>query len=351
MSGLAMLNRTKNLVGLDIDPSGLTAVEVAVNGRISVERAATAPLEAGILRDGEIADVERLTEALRALWKDHKRLAKTVRVGVASQKIFVRVIEMPPIDDPKQLDTAVRFQAQDHLPMPVESAVLDHRALGIVDTAAGPRQRVLLVAARREMVDRILAAVRGAGLRPGGIDLSAFAMVRALHRPADGDEPTLYAAIGGVTNLAVARGTTCVFTRAAGAGLEALTIELAERRQLTLEHARGWLLHVGVEQPVEEIEGDETIVAEARRVLLEGTRRIAADVRNTLDFHSAQAAAEPVTSVRLTGPAAAVPGFAAALGAKVALPVEVGTVDDAPAGHQPERLTIAAGLAVTEAPA
>src|SRR5919199_2869822 len=176
MSGTAMLKRTKNLVGLDIDPSGLTAVEAAVNGRISIERAATAPLEAGVLRDGEIIDVERLTEALRALWKEHKRLGKRVRVGLASQKIVVRVIEMPPIDDPKQLDMAVRFHAQDHLPMPLESAVLDYQPLSIVDADGGRRMRVMLVAARRDMVERILAAVRGAGLRAEGIDLSAFAM-------------------------------------------------------------------------------------------------------------------------------------------------------------------------------
>lgn len=346
-----MAKRTNNLVGLDIDPSGLTAVEVAVNGRISVERAATAPLEAGILRDGEIADVEGLTEALRALWKDHKRLGKRVRVGLASQKIVVRVIEMPPIDDPKQLDTAVRFQAQEHLPMPMESAVLDHRALGVAETPAGPRQRVLLVAARREMVERMLAAVRGAGLRPEGIDLSAFAMVRALRRPVEGEEPTLYIAVGGLTNLAVARGTTCSFTRAVGAGLEALTVELAERRSLTLEHSRGWLAHVGLEQPVEHIEGDPAIVAEARRVLLEGVRRIAADVRNTLDFYSAQPTAEPVSRAILTGPATSVPGFAAALPGELGLPVEIGVMESAPAGHEPGRLTIAAGLAVTEAPA
>jgi type IV pilus assembly protein PilM len=351
ISGVSMVKRTKNLVGLDIDSSGVTAVEVGVNGRIRVERAATAPIESGILRDGEITDVERLTEALRALWKEHKRLGKRVRVGLASQKIVVRVIEMPPIDDPKQLDAAVRFQAQDHLPMPVETAVLDHRALGIVDSGAGPRQRVLLVAARRDMVERILAAVRGAGLRPEGIDLSAFAMVRALHRHTDNEQPTLYVAVGGVTNLAVALGTTCLFTRAAGAGLEALTIELAERRELTLEHSRAWLAHVGLEQPLEQIEGDATIVAEARRVLLEGMRRTAADVRNTLDFHSAQATADPVSRGILTGPAAGVPGFAAALGAELGLPVEVGTVGDVPDGHEPGRLTIAAGLAVTEAPA
>jgi type IV pilus assembly protein PilM len=346
-----MAKRTNSLVGLDIDPSGITAVEVTLNGRIAVERVATAPLEDGILRDGEVTDVDGLTTALRALWKDHKGLSKHVRVGVASQKIVVRVIEMPPIDDPKELATAVQFQAQEHLPMPLESAVLDHQPLGIVETEAGRRQQVVLVAARRDMVDRILAAVRGAGLRPDGIDLSAFAMVRALHRSDADDRPQLYLAIGGLTNLAVAHGTTCMFTRTAAGGMEALSRELAERCRLTLDHARAWLAHVGLQQPIEEIDGDPEIVREARRVLLEGARRIAADVRNTLDFHSGQGAAAPVAGVVLTGPATAVPGFATALSSELGLPVRSGIVDGAPAGCEPGRLTIAAGLAIAEAPA
>ena len=78
----------------------------------------------------------------------------------------------------------MRFQAQDQIPMPLDQAVLDFQPLGIVETAEGPRQRVVLVAARRDMVERVLAAVRAAGLRPEGIDLSAFAMIRALHRDA-----------------------------------------------------------------------------------------------------------------------------------------------------------------------
>jgi Tfp pilus assembly PilM family ATPase len=92
-------------------------------------------------------------------------------------------------------------------------------------------------------------------------------------------------------------------------------------------------------------------VREARRVLLEGARRIAADVRNTLDFHSAQGAAAPVAAVVLTGPATGVPGFAAALSSELGLPVRSGVVDQAPAGYEPGRLTIAAGLAISEAPA
>ena len=79
-----------------------------------------------------------------------------------------------------------------------------------------------------------------------------------------------------MTNLAVAVGTTCVFTRVIALGTESMAGELAERRYLTLEHAHGWLKHVGLEEPVAEIEGDQGIVAEARQVLSEG---IASDRR------------------------------------------------------------------------
>jgi type IV pilus assembly protein PilM len=346
-----MAKRSHSIAGLDIDPSGITAACVAVNGRVTIARAAFAPLEPDILRDGEIVDVDGLSAALRRLFKEHKGLGKRVRVGVASQKIVVRTIELPPVIDPKQLETAVRFQAQDQLPMPLESAVLDYQPLGVVDNGAGPRQTVLLVAARREMVERILSALRGAGLRPEGIDLSAFAMVRALHVPAAGDDAVLYLAVGGVTNLAVAHGPRCHFTRVSGSGQEAIAIELAERRGLTLEHARGWLAQVGLEAPLEDIDGDAQIVADARRVLLEGVRRIAAEVRNSLDFHQGQhGAAGSVARVVLTGPATSIPGFAKALEAELGMPVAEGLVEGTPAGLEPGRVTIAAGLAITDAP-
>ena len=65
--------------------------------------------------------------------------------------------------DRKELAAAVHFQAQDQVPMPLTNAVLDFHPLGIVDTPAGPRQRVVLVAAQRDMVEHLLGAVRGAG--------------------------------------------------------------------------------------------------------------------------------------------------------------------------------------------
>jgi type IV pilus assembly protein PilM len=346
-----MAKRVKNLVGLDIDPSGITVAQVALNGRITVENAAFAPLEPGIVRDGEVADVDALGEALRTLFREHKGLGKHVRVGLANQKIVVRQLELPYLSDPKELSAAVSFHAQDQLPMPLDQAVMDFQPLSVVEADGARRQRVLLVAARRDMVARMLSAVSDAGLRAHGVDLSAFAMIRALHRPDSEDDHVLYLAVGGLTNLAVAEGTSCLFTRASGGGVEALAIELAERCQLTLEHARGWLEHVGLTGALEEIEGDREIVEQARRVLLEGARRIAAEVRNSLDFWLAQGGSAAVARVVLTGPATAIPGFDAALSSTLGLPVTIGSVDGAVAHLAPGRLAVAAGLAIEEVPA
>ena len=121
-----MAKRNKTLVGLDIDATGIVAASVAVNGRVRIERVAFTPLEPGIIRDGEVADVDGLAEALKTLYRENKGLDKHVRVGLANQKIVVRVVDLPYLEDAKELEAAVRFQAQDQLPMPLEHAVLDH---------------------------------------------------------------------------------------------------------------------------------------------------------------------------------------------------------------------------------
>jgi type IV pilus assembly protein PilM len=261
----------KTIIGLDIEPGNVAAVETSAGG-VSVERAAHAQLAPGVVREGEVADVETLAGVLRKLFADHK-LGRRVRLGVANQRIVMRTVDLPPLHEAKEIASAVRFQAQEHIPMPLEQAVLEHHSLGIVETPDGPRTRVVLVAARRDMIDGLLAATRSAGLRPEGIDLSAFAMIRALYRPGR-DGATLYVSVGGMTNLAVAVGTTCVFTRVVAHGTEAMAGELAERRGLTLEHARGWLTHVGLLMPLDDVDGDPEVVVEARAVLGEGIRRI-----------------------------------------------------------------------------
>jgi type IV pilus assembly protein PilM len=169
---------------------------------------------------------------------------------VANPRTVLRTLELPPVTDPKELAAAVNFQAQDQVPMPLNNAVMDFHPLGIVDTPAGPRQRVVLVAAQRDMVERLLKAVRQAGLSAEGVDLSAFALIRSLYR-ADPEQTgrVLYLNVDGLTNLAIAEGTVCRFTRVVGSGLEGMASELAERRSIALTEARTLLAAVDLTAP------------------------------------------------------------------------------------------------------
>jgi type IV pilus assembly protein PilM len=197
------------------------------------------------------------------------------------------------------------------------------------------------------MVERLVAAAREAGLKVEGIDLSAFGMVRALaDRTVEG--AVLYVSVAGLTNVAVANQSGCLFTRAAAGGLDAMVHTLAERRGLTAEHARQWLQHVGLHAPLEGVEGEAELVAAARAVLEEGVHQLADTVRNSLNFYRMQESAEQVEQGVLTGPAVAIPGFVEALSEQLRLPLTSAVVHSQDPDADLGRLTVAAGLAVED---
>lgn len=337
----------KSVVGLDLDPAHVAAAEVNVNGSLTVKRGAVVPLRPGVLRDGEVADGQALTAAIKELWAEHD-LPKTVRLGIANQRIVVRTLDMPALEDEKALAAAVRVEAPDHIPMPMDEAVLDFQSLGTVETPAGARTRVVVVAVRREMVERYLEALDAAGLKVDGIDLSAFALVRSMYnRALDAEGGKLFINVAGLINVAVTSGEHCLFTRAATGGMDTMIQTLADRRGLTAEHAEQWLTHVGLEQPLDAVEGDPEIVAAARAVLEDGVHEIADTVRNSLNFYRMQQNATTVEQAILAGPAVSIAGLAAHLATALGMPVEARTV--AQQGEVPHvaRLSVAAGLAVS----
>ena len=118
----------------------------------------------------------------------------------------------------------------------------------------------------------------------------------------------------------------CLFTRAAAGGLSAIVATLAERRALTLEHARMWLGHVGLATPLASVEGDAELVAATRATLEEGVHQLADTIRNSLNFYRMQDNAETVSRALLTGPAVSIPGFAEKLAEQLNLPVEIAVV-------------------------
>ena len=299
-------NSNRGTVGLDLDGAFIAAVQTSSDG---VTRAASVELAPGVISDGEVTDVTALTDALRDFFKA-EGLPKRVRLGIGNQQIVVRQMEIPKIDDDKERAAAVRFQASEAIAMPLEEVVLDHQVVGEgVSPEGSSRLRVVVVAARESMIARVVEAVRAAGLRPEGIDLNAFALVRTLAVPSDSTETArVFCHLGGVTNLAIAVGTSCLFTR-----------------PLSTE----W-------------DSDDGNVAAT----------LAEEIRMSIDFYMAQPEARWVGEVVLSGPGARRAGLADELAGLIEMPVTVAEplgmlqATNLPVGEDPYRHTVAAGLAL-----
>ena len=352
------------VVGLDIEAGSVAAIEVSDDGLL--QRTGIAPLPPGVAREGEVLDADALGFALKDLFGQYK-LSRSVRVGIGNQRVIVRTLRLPRLKSPEEIDAAVRFQAADKIPMPLDQAVVEWEQVDPSPEAAELGQMdVVVVAARRETVAGITAAVRAAGLKPMGIDVSAFGMIRALQGDIPPPPPINYedrgeavapvvparllCNLGDVTNLAVARGSTCLFTRISPFGVEGIAQRLSERRGLTLEHSRQWLMHVGLDEPVERIEGDPAIVGAARDVLTGGAEKLAGELRLSLDFFGAQEAAVAVEEIVISGAGSAIPGMPGALQRELGYQLRVGH-PPALAG-MPEadiaRFTLPYGLALAE---
>src|SRR6266540_6532101 len=136
----------KRLVGLKIGASQLAAARVANNGSAELLQVAREPLDPGIVVGGELRDADALAEALKDFFAKHKLPKRGVRLGIANNRIGVRTFDIVGIEDQKQLANAVRFRAQEALPIPIDEAVLDYQVLGeSVDEEGQPTRRILLV--------------------------------------------------------------------------------------------------------------------------------------------------------------------------------------------------------------
>jgi type IV pilus assembly protein PilM len=356
------LKKDDDIVGLTLDAGSAAVVEVRANGGPRLSAAATASLPAGAIHDGEVVDADAVAATLRELFSAHG-LSRRVRLGIANQRVVVRTMRLPAIEDPDQLATAIRFAAEEQIPMAIDEAVLDHRVIGGVGPAEGegPKIDVVVVAARRDMIAASLAPLHKAKLEPVGIDLSAFGLIRALGDTVatapvatdqEGPAPAavLYCDFGDITNLAIARGRACLFTRVAPGGLEDIAMTLAGTAGLSIEHARMWLAHVGLEQPLESIAGDPGVVAKTRNALESGAVTLREELRLSADFYGAQEGSLAIERAVLTGAGTAIPGLVEWIGESLGLPVEVGVpaalrgYDAAVAG----RLTLSYGLALEE---
>ena len=295
------------------------------------------PLEPGVFREGEVVDPDRLADALKSLFATHK-LSKRVRLGVGNQRVVVRTLRLPAIEDPKEMEAAVRFQAQEQMPMPLDQAVLEHQVVGGVPAEEGsaPQVDVVVVAARRDMVTSFLEPIRRAGLEPVGVDLSAFGMIRALadvdagraERAAVGQRPSERGPLlqrrrrheprgGARPLLPLHPRLRTPASRRSPAGSPPSAASAPNTR-------RSGSPHVGLEQPARgRSRATPRSSPRLAAALEEGVASLVDELRLSLDYYGAQESAVPVERIVLCGAGSAIPGLVERMEAQLGLPIVI----------------------------
>jgi len=320
----------KRLVGLKVGASQLAAARVNNNGAAELVQVARQPLEQGVVVGGEVRDPEALSLALKQFFATHKLPRKNVRLGIASNRIGVRIFDLVGIEDEKQLENAIRFRAQETLPIPLDEAVLDYHVLGeSVDADGTAMQRVLLVVAYRELVDRYVSACRKAGITLAGIDLEAFALLRALGAPRPEDDASdsalVAVAIGhDRSTFAVSDGRICEFTRVIEWGGATLSVAIARALDLAPSEVEQLKRLVSLESPAV----PDGIDAQQYSLAVDAVRRqvqaFARELVSSLQFYQHQPGSLGIGEIVITGGTAGLAGLATELQGMIGVRVRVG---------------------------
>jgi type IV pilus assembly protein PilM len=274
------------VIGLDIGTHAVRAVELSLGrGRPVVRRMGQVALPAGAVVAGEVVVPTEVAAALRRLWSEAGFRSRDVVVGVANPRVVARMTELPDLPE-EELRSSLPYQVQELIPIPVDEAELDFQVIDRVRTPDGQdRQQVLLVAAHRDMLRSLLAALDGANLTASRIDLIPFALIRALHDPvawlgADqplGGQEVIIGSGAGVTNIVVHENGIPRFVRTLPTGGSVVTEAIADDLGLEADDAEAVKRGVGLQQP------------NVDDLAMSSLAPLANEVAGSLDFHLAQA--------------------------------------------------------------
>jgi type IV pilus assembly protein PilM len=316
--------RHKQVVGLSIGASQLSAAVVVNNGSPKLVKAALHTLPPEVVVGGEVRDSEALANEISAFFSAADLPRKNVRLGIGSSRTGVRVFERPTVDDPRQLANAIRFRAYETLPIPIEEAMLDYH---IVEDTNGP-DRVLLAVAYRDLVDRFAATCAAAKIELLGMDIEAFALLRAVGgeplKAGDRAEAARVAVSIGSdrTTVAVSDGCLCEFTRVLDWGGSRVTAAIEKALEVDAGEAERVKRSLDISTRATEEPGDErtTKAVEAARREVNGLAR---ELASSLHFYQDQPDSLGFAEITITGGGAHLQGLAEQLEELIGIHVRV----------------------------
>lgn len=313
------------VIGVDLGTTQIRAAEVEVSGKPgapiagSVINYAAVAVPNGAIADGEVIEVQTVASLLKQLWSRGKFSQKQVVLGLGNPRTIVREMEVPALPM-AQLRTSLPFQVAEILPMPTDEALLDFYPTNYRVDDNRELLRGILVGVAKATVSNSILAVETAGLRPLGVDLSAFALHRAQMTPDWAQQVVAFVDIGArVTTVVVAGQGEPRLVRLLPTGGQDATDAVASAMQIPSAEAEQFKRAVGIGT---EVPPQQQL---ARDAVTQSTRQLVEGIRNTFVYFSGNNPGQAIQHVVLTGGGALLPGLGQYLASASRLPVSFGS--------------------------
>ncbi len=349
----------RKLVGLKVGASQLAAARVMNNGSANLLQLARRPLDRGVVVGGEVRNVQALAQALDSFFEEHKLPRRGIRLGLATNRIGVRAFEIDGIADERQLANAILFRAHEAVSIPIDEAVLDYHVVSeTVDDTGVISRRILLAAAYRESIDRYIEAARAAKIELYGIDLEAFALLRAVGAVSPASEEEAARAVVAVSlghdrsTLAISDGAVCEFTRVLEWGGGKLETAIGLDLGVTPDEALELKLAASLDPDADDVSQDPRTRA-VREAIERELQKLARELVASLQFYQSQPGSCAISEILVSGGTSRLPGLPEELerltrvGVRRADPLaQVRAAPEVQARDDLASLTIAIGLGI-----
>jgi len=311
-----MIGKKKDVIGLDIGSSSVKLVELkeGKNG-YKLQNLAISPLPPEAIVDGALMDSATIIDSIRDVIATSKTKLKDAVSSVSGHSVIVKKISLPLMTE-AELEESIQWEAERYIPFDINDVNIDFQILGA--TSENPEAMdVILVAAKKDIINDYVSVIMESGLNPVIIDLDSFALENMLAiNYATGEEMTIAVANVGatVTNIDIIRNNTSAFTRDIFRGGSQITEEI--QRQMHVDHEEAEKIKMGTKIDI----ASQPIV---QNVLKIASESLAAEIGNSLDFFQSTATYEKIGKLYLSGGGSKIKGFDAVLQQQIGIPVEV----------------------------
>jgi len=308
---MALFGRKRSSIGLDIGSGFVKVVEVDHSGdQPEVTRVAMRPLLPDAIVEGEIMDYGLVSDAVMGLFQEMGLKGAEVVTAIGGHDVIIKKIEM---DRMKESDAreVIRWEAEQHVPFDIKSVELDFQILNPHDE--GLQMEVLLVAAKRELVDNKVGLLQDAGVNPTVIDIDAF----ALHNAFEYNYPEAMEGIIALvnvghetTNVNILENGVPILTRDIPFGSRKIREDLQRERGLTAEQAE------------DVVQARET-VDDLERFVEASADEVAVGIERASAFLMTREEGDTLGKIYLSGGGARIPGMTEALGRRMNVETEL----------------------------